>query len=183
MKIGLISDTHSPALGVHPPAEVERALAGVELILHAGDIYSADCLDWLERLAPVIAVEVAPAPVIGDPRVAERRVIPLAGYSIGLVHDLAMRGIDEAQPGLLGRAFPDAEPMHASLLQFFGAHVDVVVFGHTHYALVERHHGVLFVNPGSPTLPRQTRRLGQVALLDLSGPVAEATIIELAGLA
>lgn len=183
MRIGLISDTHSPAMGVHPPEQVARAFEGVDLILHAGDIYSSDCLDWLELIAPVIAVEVAPAPVIGDPRVTDRRVLSLEGYSIGLVHDLAMRGIDEAQPGQLGRAFPDAEPMHASLLQFFGAHVDVVVFGHTHYALVERHHGVLFVNPGSPTLPRQTRRLGQVALLDLSGPVAEATIIELAGLA
>ena len=64
MRVGLISDTHAPALGVHPPAEVERAFAGVDLILHAGDIYSSDCLDWLERIAPVVAVEVAPAPVM-----------------------------------------------------------------------------------------------------------------------
>lgn len=182
MKIGLISDTHAPALGVHPPIEVERALAGVDLILHAGDIYSADCLDWLERLAPVIAVEVAPAPVIGDPRVAERRVISLKGYAVGLVHDLAIRGVDEVQPGHLARAFPEPERLHASLHQFFEASVDVVVFGHTHYALAERHHGVLFVNPGSPTLPRQTRRLGQVAILDLSGPAPEAEIIELSTL-
>jgi predicted phosphodiesterase len=66
MRIGLISDTHSPAMGVHPPEQVARAFEGVDLILHAGDIYSSDCLDWLELIAPVIAVEVAPAPVIGS---------------------------------------------------------------------------------------------------------------------
>ena len=72
MRIGLISDTHLPALGVEPPVEVARAFAGGELILHAGDIDSSACFDWLERIAPVVAVEVPPAPVIGDPRVMER---------------------------------------------------------------------------------------------------------------
>ena len=65
MRVGLISDTHSPAMGVHPPEEVRRAFVGVDLILHAGDIYSSECLDWLEEIAPVVGVEVPPAPEIG----------------------------------------------------------------------------------------------------------------------
>ena len=51
----------------------------------------------------------------------------------------------------------------------FGAPVDIVVFGDTHFLTIEEHQGVLFVNPGSPTLPQQMQRLGTVAVLEL-GP-------------
>ena len=36
-------------MGKHPPEEVALAFADVDLILHAGDIYSSACLDWLEQ--------------------------------------------------------------------------------------------------------------------------------------
>ncbi|MSQ29197.1 MAG: metallophosphoesterase [Dehalococcoidia bacterium] len=182
MKIGLISDTHLPAMGQEPPAEVARALAGVELILHAGDIYSSACLDWLELIAPVIAVEMAPAPVIGDHRVTERRVIPVHGYRIGLVHDLAIAGVDEVVPGAIAASIAAgrAPALAARLEGFFGEPVDTVVFGHTHVPLVETHQGILFVNPGSPTLPRQLRKLGTVAILDLAPGGREARIVDLA---
>lgn len=187
MKIGLISDTHLPALGIEPPPEVALAFAGVDLILHAGDIYSSDCLDWLERIAPVIAVEVAPAPVVGDPRVVDGplgRVVELEGHTIGLVHDMMVRGIDEVLPGMLGARFPTGDSLVDAVAQFFGRPVDAVVSGHTHHAMAETHQGILFVNPGSPTLPKQVRRLGTVALMEL-GPGAErsAYVIELSELA
>ena len=51
MLIGLISDTH----GMMRPA-VHEALAGVELILHAGDVGDQDVLDELALIAPVQAV-------------------------------------------------------------------------------------------------------------------------------
>ncbi len=47
MKIGLISDTHAPAFGATSPWQVEKAFEGVDLILHAGDIYTRRYLDWL----------------------------------------------------------------------------------------------------------------------------------------
>ena len=34
---------------------------------------------------------------------------------------------------------------------------DVVVFGHTHQAHVTREEGIIFINPGSSSLPRSTR--------------------------
>ncbi|PCJ14259.1 MAG: hypothetical protein COB10_04545 [Planctomycetota bacterium] len=40
------------------------------------------------------------------------------------------------------------------------------MFGHTHEAVVEEHQGILLVNPGSPVLPMQIQRLGQVAILE-----------------
>jgi putative phosphoesterase len=179
MRIGLISDTHAPAMGREPPPEVERAFAGVDLILHAGDIYTSECLDALERIAPVIAVEVPPAPVDGDPRVAYKRVLQLEGYQVGLVHDLNIRGIDEFMPGLTAGKFVAEGSLPASLAEFFGEPVNVAVFGHTHYAMVESHQGVLLVNSGSPTLPRQSRRLGSVGILELTPEGASAHIIEL----
>ena len=38
---------------------------------------------------------------------------------------------------------------------------------------------ILFLNPGSPTLPKQIRRLGSVAILELSPGRKQAEIVEL----
>jgi predicted phosphodiesterase len=48
--------------------------------------------------------------------------------------------------------------------------------------MVEEHDGILFVNPGSPTIPRNIMKLGQVAILDLTPGSREARIIDLATL-
>ena len=64
----------------------------------------------------------------------------------------------------------------------FGTPVDIVIFGRTLEAMVEEHDGILFVNPGSPTIPRNLMKLGQVAILDLTSESREAKIIDLATL-
>ena len=51
MKVGVVSDTH----GLLRP-EVLPALAGVEHILHAGDVGGEALLDELRAIAPVTAV-------------------------------------------------------------------------------------------------------------------------------
>lgn len=183
MKIGLISDTHLPAMGREPPPQVAGAFAGVDLILHAGDVYSSACLDWLELIAPVMAVEVPPAPVIGDQRVVGGhvgRVVTVDGNAIGLVHDLAIKGINEVVPGVLAAKFPPERSLAAALEDFLGEPVETVIFGHTHFPMVETHRGILFVNPGSPTLPRMVRKLGTVGILELTGEGPKARIVDLA---
>ena len=183
MKTGLISDTHLPSMGREPPPQVARAFEEVDLILHAGDIYIAACLDWLQHIAPVLAVEMSPAPVMSDPRVEEKRVIQVEGHSIGLVHDLLIQGVgSEVMPGMIAARFPSELSLPAVLEDFFGRPVDTVVFGHTHVPMVETHQGVLLVNPGSPTLPNQTRKLGTVAILELTPTSREARIVDLMGL-
>ena len=168
-------------MGRHPPAEVARAFEGVELILHAGDVYTSECLDWLERIAPVIAVEVPPAPCADDPRVGYKRVLDIAGRPLGLVHELIIIGHGfEVVPGVIEREVGDDEPLGEYLETFFGERVETVVFGDTHVPMVERRHGVLFVNPGSTMLPRQRRELGTVAILEADGAGHEAWIVELA---
>lgn len=181
MRIGLISDTHTPGASKFPPPQVVSAFDGVDLILHAGDIYISSCLDWLEEIAPVLAVELGSDVYFhGDPRVAERRVFDLENYSIGMVHDLILPGMGgEVVQGSVPREFTADGSLPKSVELVFGKPLDIVVFGHTHYAVVEKHQGVLLVNPGSPSLPRQIRRLGQVGILELSPDGAEAWIVEL----
>ena len=56
MRIGLISDTHSAGSGRDLPDRVLEALRGVDLILHCGDLECLGVLDYLETVAPVLAV-------------------------------------------------------------------------------------------------------------------------------
>lgn len=181
MRIGVISDTHTPGAAKEPPQEVARAFEGVEHIFHAGDIYISSCLDWLERIAPVTAVELgSQAHFNGDPRVAEKRVFELEGYTIAMVHDLIIPGMGgEVMPGSIPREFPPTKSLPAAVEGVFGASIDIIVFGHTHHAVVEEHQGILLVNPGSPSLPKQVRRLGQVAILELLPGKPQAKIVDL----
>ena len=84
-------------------------------------------------------------------------------------HELIIRSLgDNVIPGAIGRAFPPEESLQSELLEIFGKPVDIVVFGYTHEAMVETHQGVLFVNPGSPSLVKQNTRLGTVAILEIT---------------
>ncbi|MDE2860501.1 MAG: metallophosphoesterase family protein [Chloroflexota bacterium] len=192
MRIGLISDTRVPGGAKEVPPEVASAFEGVELILHAGGIHVPSVLDWLEQIAPVMAVgrihggqAERPTPLalesFSDARVSELLVLPVEGHTIGMVNNLELDGFsDDILPGTLGsHTFAD-DALPRMVEEFFGAPADVVVFGRTLYALVEEHQGVLFVNPGSPTLPRNLMKLGNVALLELSPGECRATIIDLA---
>ena len=183
MRVGVISDTHNPSVGLEPPPEVAIAFQGVDVILHAGDIYLPSCLDWLEKIAPVYAVEMgADAHFKEDPRVLNKtRVVYLAGHAIGLTHDLLVPGmvqeITEHNP--LSKHFPQDANFSTALETVFDAAVDIAIFGHTHYPIVEEFRGILMVNPGSPSLPKQLRRLGQVAVMELGPDHKSAEILEL----
>ena len=183
MRVGVISDTHNPNVGPEPPLEVVAAFQGVDVIIHAGDIYLPSCLDWLEAIAPVYAVELgADAHFKEDPRVVDkRRVIQLEGHAIGLTHDLLLPGMAQEVTDYspLSKHFPPEADFSAALVSVFESPEDIVIFGHTHYATVQEYRGVLMVNPGSPSLPKQLRRLGQVAIMELEPDHVSAEILEL----
>lgn len=185
MKIGVISDTHIPAAGKEPPAEVVTAFAGVDLILHAGHAYVPACIEWLERIAPVRSteswVEGSGENLTRNGRV---QVMELEGHTVGMAHELILRSLgDDVLPGAIARDFPGDESLAAALGEIFGKPVDIVVFGYTHEAMVEVHDGVLLVNPGSPSLVRQQVRLGTVVILEVTPEGRAAQIIDLARLA
>ena len=183
MKIGLISDSHIPASTRALPEQVFHAFQGVDLILHTGDIYTAATLDALEAIAPVLAVGDGTDQFIGQPRVEAKRVLAISGVHVGLVHRLDLPGINgDVLPGLVERQVAPHIPLSEALRQVFGQSVQVCVFGDTHHELVEQHEGVLLINPGSPTLPRQMRRLGTVVRLEITVDAIAADILDLASL-
>ena len=191
MKIGLISDTRIPGVAKEVPPQVTRAFDGVDLILHAGGVQVSRVLDWLEQIAPVKAVgriqggqyeSNTPFAVqnADDPRVAQEQILQLEGHTIGMVNSLDFDPLnDDVIPGIIAaKRFPEGA-VSTMVESLFGAPVDIVVFGRTLEAMVEEHDGILFVNPGSPTIPRNIMKLGQVAILDLTLESREARIIDL----
>ncbi|MBX7112226.1 MAG: metallophosphatase family protein [Dehalococcoidia bacterium] len=181
MKIGLISDTHVPSMGKEPPHQVIPAFEGVELILHAGDIYTQDCIEWLERIAPVkSATSFFATAVEAGPRVSPPAVYEIEGRKIGLVHKLELQVLgDDVWPGALDR-YPASKSIADDLRGSFGENVEIVVCGYTHEPMVETHQGILFINPGSPNMVKQSMKLGHVGILELTATSAEARILDLA---
>jgi putative phosphoesterase len=179
MRIGLISDTHVPEAGERLPGQVYDLLAGVDLVLHAGDMHIIDVLDWLERIAPVVGARgngdgdgFRPPFPDDDPRVKPAHVLELEGLRVGLVH---------------GHPLPGETPwisQDALMERHFGGRVDVLVCGDTHIPHVATsEEGVLIVNPGSPALPRNVREPGTVGILTIEGGAARAEILRLTSLA
>ena len=184
MKIGLISDTHSAGSGRDLPTAVFDALAGCDLLLHCGDLECIGVLDYLEELAPVLAVRGYEDPVEPGERLANvSRIVEAAGVRIGMVHDIQWPTPSIATtPDGTGLVWP-ATGLGALLEKKFGGAVDVVLFGDTHEEMVEWKEGVLFVNPGSPTYPGRRHAPGSpgtVAVLDIGDGEISARIIDLA---
>lgn len=154
MRIGVISDTH----GYLDPRAI-GALAGVEQILHAGDIGTAAIIDALEQIAPVTAVQgnVDAGTPLGRRYPLTQR-LTLAGVRIHMTHI-------GGRPSELRYALPDPRP-------------DVFICGHSHEALLASEYGVLFLNPGAAGRPRFGGGVS-VALLDLIDGQASARIVPL----
>ncbi len=134
------------------------AFQGVDLILHAGDVCNYSVLDELERIAPILAAEGDDDPfeVANDKRVKWRHVITVEGVTIWLSHqhELWYWDRNEKPP-------------------------NVIVFGHSHEAMLENREGIIRINPGSPTFPHYKHQLGTVGLLTINSGKADAQIIQL----
>ena len=152
--VGLISDTH----GLVRP-DVHTALAGVELILHAGDVGGDDILDELGLIAPVHAV-FGNTDEPGEPRLAAEIVRTVGGLTIHVSHGHET-----------GRPTPER------LLATYAG--DVLVYGHTHRQLVARAGDRLVVNPGAAG-PRRFDLRPSVARLTIVDGRAEVELVELA---
>jgi len=151
--IGLISDTHGMVR-----ASVHDALAGVELILHAGDVGGHMILDELEVIAPVLAVYGnTDAPV--DPRLAATIDREIGGLRVHVSHGHEL-----------------GSPTPEKLLERYSA--DVIVYGHTHKQLVVRAGGRLVVNPGAAGA-RRFKLEPSVARLTIVNGRAEVELVPL----
>ena len=159
------------------------ALRDVDLILHCGDLECLGVLDYLETLAPVLAVRGYEDPTeAGDRLALSTRVVPVEDICIGMTHDIQWPTPRIAtSPDGAGLVFPQGRASDL-LARKFGQPVDVVVFGDTHEELVCWYDGALFINPGSPTYPGRRHRpgsLGTVAKLRVAGRGVEIELVQL----
>jgi putative phosphoesterase len=159
-RILVVSDTHVSTAAALPTALFELAGA-VDHVIHAGDHSSADVVAVLATFAPVTAVHgnVEQAEVVE--RLPLQATVELGGVRIGVVHDAGARA---GRHERLERRFPGC---------------GVVVYGHSHEPEVARSAaGTLVINPGSPT-QRRRAPTHTVAMLEVAGGVAEATLVHL----
>jgi len=150
-RIGVLSDTH----GLLRP-EAIAALAGVDLLVHAGDVGDATTLAQLRALGPPLYV------VRGNVdrgawalELPETAVVEAGGHHLYVLHD---------------RAELDLEPSAAR----FAA----VIYGHSHQPEIRHERGVLYLNPGSCG-PRRFKLPVSVALIEATADGLNARIVEL----
>ena len=150
MLVGLISDTHG---FVRP--EALRALTGVDVILHAGDVGGRPVVAALEGIAPVRAV-------------CGNVDLPEAGLETAIDCELSGVRVHVSHGHEVGS--PTPERLAASYS------ADVIVYGHTHKALVRTVGATLVINPGAAG-PARFDLKPSIALLRL--PERDVTIVEL----
>lgn len=121
MKLGIVSDTH----GLLRP-EVIPALAGVDQILHLGDVGKPAILQSLAEVAPVHAIRGNVDRTGPCSRLPETDVLVYEDHYIYLLHDLSTLHLDPV-----------------------AARFSAVLYWHSHQPHVEFRKGVLYFNPGS----------------------------------
>ncbi|MGC8548426.1 MAG: metallophosphoesterase family protein [Acidobacteriaceae bacterium] len=150
MRIGVISDTH----GLLRPEAID-ALAGVEHILHAGDVGGIEILERLRAIAPVTAIRGNVDGVGPCAALPETEVIELGGVFFCLLHDLQALDLDPVAAGMAA-----------------------VIYGHSHQPKMEERKGVLYFNPGSAG-PRRFSLPVSLGFLDIADGKVTATLKQL----
>jgi putative phosphoesterase len=181
MRIGLVSDTHILA-GKKLPVGITKALHGVDLILHAGDIYTPSVLDELQCIAPVIAAsgDDDDGDTLLDKRVHSSHVLTLQGFSLLLVHERPSR-LRPPWRGVSIERYDDTVTFSKQKTVPINGHEqpDIIVFGHEHRVVVQRLDDILLVSPGSPTLLNYRPGPGTVGILDIESGQARVNILQL----
>ncbi len=152
LRIGVISDTH----GLLRP-EAEQRLAGVDHIIHAGDIGRPEIIDRLRRIAPVIAIRGNVDRGPWAESYHDTETVRLGGQFFHILHDIHDLQLDPASRG-----------------------IDVVISGHSHKPLIETRDGVLYLNPGSAG-PRRFNLPITLAMLELTAGRAKPVLHHLTG--
>ncbi|MFH1457723.1 MAG: metallophosphoesterase [Candidatus Omnitrophota bacterium] len=136
MKIGVISDTHIPDRAEDIPKKILEDFAGVDMIIHVGDLVNLNVLKKLKSIcANTKAVWGNMDPDEVRSQLPEKEVIKIGKYRIGIMH---------------GHGAP------ANLIELLSSvfkhdNVDVIMFGHSHNSVNKKVGDILFFNPGSAT--------------------------------
>lgn len=149
-KIGVISDTHGLLR-----KEAVKALKGVDMIIHAGDIGNDNIIKSLNNIAPVIAVRGNNDKEAWAKKYSKTEVFEVEGVFVYILHDIKDLDLDPK-----------------------GAGFNVIISGHSHRPSIVEKDAVLFLNPGSAG-PRRFKLPVSISILSINNDAAAAKIIEL----
>ncbi|MFW9825674.1 MAG: metallophosphoesterase family protein [Candidatus Thorarchaeota archaeon] len=155
MRIGIISDTH----GYLPP-QVFSIFKDADYIFHAGDIGDAGIISELEIVCPVFAVygNIDTYPITNRyPRLLVQDIDSKIFY---LVHDIVN------------------VRLHRYELFKKNIKPDIVIYGHSHKPGYQVYQNVLYLNPGSASLPKGKDK-GTVAILNTDKNQLEPEFIKI----
>ena len=151
-RIGVIADTHIyPGSRRQVPDQVIELFgrAGVDLVVHLGDVNTRSVLDDLAQIAPLIAVH-------GNNDDDELAVIlprttrfTVGEHRFGVVHGHGGRSARQVAR------------------EAFAGKVDCVLFGHSHQPLIEQVNDLVMFNPGSATDRRWHEHFG-IGIIDVT---------------
>jgi len=156
MKIAVLADTHIPKRAKTLPQRAWEIVRGADAIIHAGDVLTREFLDELRKIAPLYVVRGNNDVTLHE--VPETLEVELGGVSISVIHD---SGDKKGRSERMRRRFPRA---------------DVVIFGHSHIPINERHENLLLFNPGSAT-DRRRQPACTIGILHVSDGRVDAEII------
>jgi uncharacterized protein len=148
--LGVISDTHGLLR-----SQALAALAGSQIIIHAGDVGTPEVIDRLRAVAPTFVVRGNIDTASWAMHLPSTQAVAVGALRFFVLHDIADLKLDPAAAG-------------------FAA----VVFGHSHRPSTEMRSGVLFLNPGSAG-PRRFTLPVTVARVRIRGERMQPEIVEL----
>ena len=148
--VGDIADTH----GLLPTTAV-KALKGVDLIIHAGDVGSSEVLSDLKSIAPLVAVRGNMDMIKSLKKLPETEAVEVADVLLYVIHDIHRLDIAPLESGF-----------------------DAVIHGHLHCPSVAENNGILYLNPGSAAQPRR-KCPASIALLHIRGNSIKTQIVHI----
>jgi uncharacterized protein len=158
---GVLADTHlypnSRRHGLDNVVDLFQR-AGVDLLLHAGDVGDASILEELREIAPVIAVRGNADPVELIDALPDRVRIDAGPRVVLLMH------------GHHGKT------ARAAAKEAAGPGIDLVVYGHSHKPATETEGETVLFNPGSPTERRWNPHFG-VGLIRVTSDGIEPELV------
>lgn len=146
MRILVVSDTH----GHHKNLKKIRQREGnIDMMIHLGDIEGGEA--YVEELAGC-PVEMVAGNNDFFSELEREKEIEIGKYKVLITH---------------GHYYYVAMETEDLRKEALGRGMDVVMFGHTHKPLLDYSKGIVMLNPGSVSYPRQDGHLPSYALMEL----------------
>lgn len=163
MNIGIISDTHGCARTWEKV--YRRYFTGCELIIHAGDIlYHGPRNDIPAEYNPKQLAEVLNAceiPIVVAQGNCDSQVdgmvltMPIQSpYAYVMMEGLSI---------VVNHGHELTEETKREMAKKFKA--NLFITGHTHVPVLEKHNGIIYLNPGSPAMSKSMDKRGTIARL------------------